>query len=319
MSSKKQNNYLNIFKFISCFLIVGSHSLPLFKNDDMNFYYGQWLFRFCVPLFFISSGFFFAKMDDFTKKKYIKRLILVYLISTIIYIPLILKETISSFYLIKNFLFGYFHLWYIVSLTLGLIIAHFVTKKFKLTSSLLSISAIFILLGAFFDEYHRLFNIDFINNISLFLNKYVDGGRNFLLFAFPMILIGMILYKEKEKLKFKNYSIFIMIVASFTLSFTEAYYLKSRLIDNITNDITFVNYIPAICLIIFSLQFKININTKYLRKIADIIYIIHPLVIYHLRFKCEYFKLFIIAFVICAIISAFIIYIFKYIKTKLNK
>ena len=72
MKNKNYNNTLDILKVIATILIIGSHCLPLFVNKTYNYYYGQYLFRFCVPLFFLSSGYYFTKMDYIQKKSYIK-------------------------------------------------------------------------------------------------------------------------------------------------------------------------------------------------------------------------------------------------------
>ena len=76
---RNKTNILDLIKVVACVLIVGSHCLPLFRNDGLNYYYGQWFFRFCVPLFFVSTGYFFAKMEVARKKAYIKRIVLLYL------------------------------------------------------------------------------------------------------------------------------------------------------------------------------------------------------------------------------------------------
>ena len=63
-SKNKKANYVDVAKMVCCILIIGSHCLPLFENENLNYYYGQWLMRFCVPFFFLSTGFFFKRMDE---------------------------------------------------------------------------------------------------------------------------------------------------------------------------------------------------------------------------------------------------------------
>ena len=45
-------NCIDIVKLVCCVLIIGSHTLPLFSSDTLNYYYGQCFFRFCVPFFY---------------------------------------------------------------------------------------------------------------------------------------------------------------------------------------------------------------------------------------------------------------------------
>lgn len=113
-------NSLDVLKCVCSILIVGSHSLPLFSNEFVNILYSEWFFRFCVPLFFISSGYFFSKMNNNEKNRYLKRILSLYLISTLLYLPFILRiyllQGADTFELIKYFLFGYGHLWYLSAL-----------------------------------------------------------------------------------------------------------------------------------------------------------------------------------------------------------
>lgn len=38
---EKKANAIDLIKLIAAILIVGSHCLPIFKSDSLNFYYGQ--------------------------------------------------------------------------------------------------------------------------------------------------------------------------------------------------------------------------------------------------------------------------------------
>ena len=65
---RNKANILDLIKVVACVLIVGSHCLPLFRNDGLNYYYGQWFFRFCVPLFFCLNRLFLCE-DGSSEKK----------------------------------------------------------------------------------------------------------------------------------------------------------------------------------------------------------------------------------------------------------
>ena len=122
-------NIIDQIKVITCILIIGSHCLPLITSDVANYYYGQWFFRFCVPFFFISSGYFFTKMSDERQRLYIKRILLIYLISTVIYTPLFIRGSLLS--IVKNIVFGYHHLWYLSALAMGLMLIYTVDKLLR--------------------------------------------------------------------------------------------------------------------------------------------------------------------------------------------
>lgn len=125
----KLSNTLDLIKAAACILIVGSHCLPLFRNDELNFYYGQWFFRFCVPLFFVSTGYFFAKMETVRQKAYIRRIILLYLGASLLYLPLYFNGSIMS--IMSNLIFGFHHLWYLSALAMGLVIITIARKAMK--------------------------------------------------------------------------------------------------------------------------------------------------------------------------------------------
>ena len=75
-SKQGYNALIDIFRFVASILIIGSHSLPIFYNDTLNYYYGQWFFRFCVPFFMIVSGYYFSKSGYQKKVKQVKRIFL---------------------------------------------------------------------------------------------------------------------------------------------------------------------------------------------------------------------------------------------------
>lgn len=302
-----ENILLDLLKFFACFLIVGSHGLPLFKNEDLNYFYGQWLFRFCVPVFIISCGYFFSKMDNVKKKNYIIRLVILYVVSTIIYAPFAFVPYQSKVTSIKHLILGFHHLWYISGMIGGLLIFYLFNKKITSTktSSIITLIIIFICFGAFFDEYYKLIHISQIQNIGLFCYTHFNGGRNFLFFVFPLILIGYLINRYQDKFKIKP--CLILLPISFIVSFIESLMLKKYIGYTVSADITLVNYIPAILLVILVLKIKVKyvFNTKLLRKIADYIYIIHPIVIYYFTKKkgIYYLKLFAYTFISSFILS----------------
>ena len=312
MDNLVENRILDIVKALATFLIVGSHSLPIFKNNLLDFYYGQWLFRFCVPLFFISSGYFFGKMNDEKRKSYLKRIIAIYLIATLIYLPFLLK-TKCLFRIILNFAFGYHHLWYLNSLFFGLIIIYFISKYFKFNNkNLIVLTIILLFLGIFFDEYYKIINFPIFNKIDSFLN-YIGGGRNFLFFAIPMLLTGLLISKNINKIL--NMSIktaLLFLLMTLTFSFIEATILKYLIRYNITIDLSLFNTIPAIFIFIVTFLIdnkKILFDTRILRKTSDIIYIIHIWVIHTIRklFTINNMLIFLFSYLISFIISYFIV------------
>ena len=86
-----KNPMLDVVKYVCAILVIGIHAAPLVFDFSVNLYLCQWLFRFAVPLFVISSGFFFEKMDDSKMVKYMLRIFYLYIFCAVIYLPLTVK------------------------------------------------------------------------------------------------------------------------------------------------------------------------------------------------------------------------------------
>ena len=88
----QRNITLDYFKIFLCILIVLIHARPLFEGWGSLSLLG-WLIsngvsRIAVPCFFILSGFFFSpKLNQWDQiKKYIKKLLIVYVTWSVIYL-----------------------------------------------------------------------------------------------------------------------------------------------------------------------------------------------------------------------------------------
>lgn len=317
-----ENILLDIFKFFACLLIVGSHCMPLFANDTLNFYYWQWFFRFCVPFFLMSAGFYFERSNNNNRKKIIVRLFKLYLFTLILYLPFIIKPPYNIFEILKLVLFGYFHLWYIISLLYALLILYFVYKhnEFKISVKLILVIIVLIIISSYIDEYHKIYMIPFTDKIVNFFINNLFGGRNFLLFSIPMILIGMCISNFSKKHNFNKKCISLLLLLSFVISFAECYYMKKYIGPWISNDITMFNFFPAIFILIIAISCNrhINLNTKFIRKVSNIIYIIHIFIIYYVSKLLSFsgIKLFIYSYIICLIISIFYLLILNVIKKR---
>ena len=68
----KENRTLDLFKAIACVLVTEAHLPSVFSDPMKEMYFFQWFIRFCVPLFFVSSGYFFYRSKN--KEKALKRI-----------------------------------------------------------------------------------------------------------------------------------------------------------------------------------------------------------------------------------------------------
>lgn len=317
MKEKNYNCSLDILKLVATIMIIGSHALPLFHNNTLNYYYGQYLFRFCVPIFFLSSGYFFNKMNKEKRKEYIKRIFIIYILSTFFYLPLILYSS-KGFNVIYSFVFGYSHLWYLIALLYALILYYII--KDKKCNNLGIISIVLLLIGIVFGEYYKLLDLKLFNAIHDAM-YYIGTSRNALFFALPLLMIGGKIEDNKEKLINKKTITYIIMISIFAIiSFVESTILLYKIGSNIHLDETLFNLFVPIVLFILCLKKSISIPYKLaysIRKMCDYMYIIHVYLIYiiHGFFEIRYLYGYLLI-VILSILSSYFIITFQ---SKLTK
>ena len=312
------NSTLDLLKCIATILIIGSHCLPIFNNRYLDFFYGQYFFRFCVPIFFLSSGYFFNKMNKENKLKYLKRIAILYILSTVIYFPLIIYESNTVYNIIYYLIFGYSHLWYLSSLLYGLLLFYFL-NKYKLFNNLY-IVIILLLFSAFFGEYYLLLN----SKILIFFNKlisYIGTTRNALFFCYPLLVIGSKININSKQKIFNSYALLILFTI---ISFLECFFLFYMLGDKLHLDVTLFNLIPPIIMFVISLKICIKIKKKTaikIRKICDYTYIIHIYIIFLVSnmLNIKFFNAFVISTILSFLISYLIVTIINIIKSIKNK
>lgn len=304
---QKETNTLDLIKAVACVLIIGSHCLPIFKCDSLNFYYGQCFFRFCVPLYFISTGYYFAKMEGTKQKAYIKRIVLLYISASLLYAPFYTTSDIGI--IISKLLFGFHHLWYLSALVMGLIIT-VVAQKFLKTKKYILI--ILLVGGIVLNEYYKLINNESLLRLAVIVS-FCGGAKHALLFATPMLLVGDYIAGKHVFAK-KSVCIFLFVIL-LTASFIETAILKNQIGSQIRLDVSIFEWTPAIPLFLLGLNTKAKIEpvtSRKLRKITDIAYIIHVWIIVlvvkllKLEFEIRFLIVTVVSFVISCIIYGLI-------------
>lgn len=123
---------VDLTRFLCALLVIGIHVYPFGNTGDpvlseLNFLTQVWLGRLSVPFFFLCTGFFLFQNFDGRSDKvrtYLKKLLRLYLLWTLLYFPLILSQIIlvhpqgpgaGLLRVIRDlFLRGsYHHLWYL--------------------------------------------------------------------------------------------------------------------------------------------------------------------------------------------------------------
>lgn len=139
---------VDLARFLCALLVIGIHVYPFGNTGDavlseLNFLTQVWLGRLSVPFFFLCSGFFLFRGSDFRPDKvrtYLKKLLRLYLLWTVLYLPLIFSQIIlvhpqgpgaGLLRVIRDlFLRGsYHHLWYLHGALVAVAIVGFLREK----------------------------------------------------------------------------------------------------------------------------------------------------------------------------------------------
>ena len=287
VSQSYENKTLDLFKALACIWVTQTHLPTVFSTELGEFYYCQWFFRFCVPFFFTCSGYFFYRAKD--QKKTLKRILWLLALSNVLYLPAMLSgaenlsEVLSK--LRWNLVFGYEHLWYL-SATLEGLVLWYVLERIPVISGLfrkfaIPVSVLLLLAGSLLDEYYRLFDGGVIYSAGVFLSTF-GGPRNVVFIGFPMLVLGGAVARYETAIRrIPAWLLPVLWVLFRALAFFECTWLFGRLGSEISLDLSFFGWIPALILLELSFRFQVPIPTGFarlLRRMAEYVYILHPLV-----------------------------------------
>jgi len=232
-----RNIKIDIVKFVCSILIITVH-VPVFGIQSKgtilwlgNQFFENYLSRIAVPFFFICNGFFLfnkynKNQDSKIIKTFVYRMIFLYIIWTIFYLPVKYKDIIYNkngidygikFY-IKSFIFSgsYAQLWYLNALVFATVVIYLLLKLKMKPKNILTISVLFYFVGIFGDAYKGFItNIPFLVKIYKIYTDYFLTTRNGLFFAFLFVSIGM--YISTSKQKNYNNSLLLFIVSMICL------------------------------------------------------------------------------------------------------
>lgn len=310
------------------FCVVALHTITLeqSKLTIINELYDSFV-NMAVPFFFIASGFLLAKKLQLPLhkeenidiiKKYLTRIVKLYLIWNIIYLPLAIigfildKNTLlMSIYLYLRGLFllgeqyNSWPLWYLLSTIYSLLFIIFLLKRKQSLKTITIIGAILFLLGiglTYISDYTGQ-EIMIINVIKRILSLTISSGRIFSgMFYIPM---GMMF--SKKSLKSSYY--WILLLAGYIINVL----ITQPHISSILISLSSIGLFG----IVSSISFKDSIVYPFIRKMSTVIYFMHMYVwsiYYKLIYNHKTFGL--DSFFVTAIISSMIAVVYLLLKKK---
>ena len=290
-------------KFLCAVLIVGNHTNPFIFNFWLDKGFGL-VTRLALPYFFIASSYFlFRKMDfdnpgNFNVRPYIIRLLLVYGIWSLAYLPIKVYSWINVgigineifVEYIKDILFlgTYKHLWFMPALILG-IIAVYTALKYCKINEIFAVSIVMMFLLTMFTTYLPVVEKIFDWNQSSIINTALRGIESFnigvttnrmgFLYGFPYIALGALFAFQRKKItvnsRIEKWILFFVVsmIGLAIEGLIATYVVGSR------STIIWLTQVPATAsLFVISLISKKFIESTLsilLRKISILIYFSH--------------------------------------------
>ena len=278
---------LDILKYLSAILIMILHLRPFINfSGQLDLAFNNIITRICVPIFFIITGYFVAKKEKNNEnyiKDYVKKTIPLYLVWSLLYVPIIIGTIIQYLpnineYLLKiNISLPLFIILSMLLLPAVILIALLILKKWKNKFDikyLLVISFILLLFGAT-ETYYGILPLSIKELLSYYYNIFFTT-RNFLFFGLFYVVLGYFI-GTKEKV-YSKYCFAKLIISFFLLVF-EAILLHdtSRLNSNILLSCVPLTYHLFISVIYITNNIKLKFQFGSLSKYY---YLIHPMIIY---------------------------------------
>ncbi|MDE5967384.1 MAG: acyltransferase [Lachnospiraceae bacterium] len=324
---------IDVMKFIMALFVVVLHTHPFVDvNDTLSFLTADIMGRVAVPFFFAATGFLLEKQIGQQKEKreiiapYIRKLLILYCIWTVVYLPIIIYEKIIAsdtsltydvFAIARDFFFAgsYAHLWYLPATAVGLVIVY-VLRQYAGERECSIILFILFCMGLLTQSYFGLLlKIVPVYGLLWKLMKLVKivmvTCRNGIFFGSIFLYMGM--WIARCNIKAKTYIAVLGLSISIVLFTMEASYLQKT--GMVREQDMYLILLPVVFfLVLFALSLTVRIDTVFLRKMSINIYFVHMIFKFVYRtFVGEYhdYGLHMFGFTLCgAFIVSYVMYLF---------
>lgn len=287
---KQKNMNLDVERLVASFMIVAIHIYPFSSiNENLDYMITRVLFRIAVPLFLMITGYYIltkSMKDIHILKNYTKKILKLYLISIVIFLPINFYNhyfTDNNIFTILKDIFingTFYHLWYFPSLIMGIWSSYFLIKNANEKTVPIILILLFVI-GLFGDNYYGLIsNIPILKNFYQAIFSLFDYTRNGLFYTPIFIYFGYKLKMKKCNLSFKKNIVYILISALLMLIEGAVLYTFK-----IPRHSSMYIFLLPLSYYLFNL-FVVNYNgeNKRARNYATWLYILHPLFIIIVRF-----------------------------------
>lgn len=276
-------------------------------NEELSYILVQGIFRVSVPVFFIINGYYFKKvLDSGGVLKWVKRVVILYSVWSIIYIPF---WVFTLKLIIVYIIIGYFHLWYIKAMLLcGITL--FLLRKLD-ERKLLFLSLNLFVIGVFLQyagSYH-IFKTGLIDDI-------VSIGplhRNFLFLGLPFFIIGYLINICALESKLSLSQNRLLIVLGIVCIVIESLINFNNRVLACDNLFSLILVAPLIFLYSLKLKYQLKVNSKNIALVSTAMYLIHPWIIHLLN------SMFDLSQTLLSIFTVLVTFCMSLLVIKLNK
>lgn len=217
MKKVEQYNSLDLMKFISAILIIILHTSPFSSYSKIiSFGFRNIVTIIAVPFFFCTSGFLFFKKISLlvTKekviyfKKYLKRLFIIYVLWSIVYLPFVIYKWnennfsyIQIIEYIKNFIFegSYSTIWFLPALIVAISLCYYLHKMFNFKKILIIAFLIYSIACMMTNYYGFAEKIPIFSNFMINYYRLFSSVKNGVFFGFIFVALGGYISELKIK------------------------------------------------------------------------------------------------------------------------
>lgn len=305
LTDRENFDSVDLFKLIGSFLVVSIHTnIFLSVSEEFNWYFVNVFSRIAVYFFFVASAYFFFRNIRFCNgkieacpenteklKKYFVRVLLLYIIWSFIYmlsdIPMWYELDCLTF---KNFVgFGisciidtsHYHLWFLISLVYAIPILYLLLRFIRI-KYVIVLSILLYTIGVIYGEFSFL-GLPFQETWNKF-GEIAPRIQTVVFYVIPICLFAI----KCDLLDFRRVYKSLLLIAAFVLYSAEGMTVHIFYSESATSYNIFM--IPTVLLLFVLVKsFSISLRNNYIiRKLSTVIYCLHPLVMWGLKYIYDF-------------------------------
>lgn len=277
--SKIVNANLDRLKLLLALMVVAMHCKVLGGNDSFAGYLlCNGLLRIAVPVFFLINGYFLgqALQSAAGMRRWLGRIVLLYVFWMLVYSPFYLVGSGLGAVLlaVKQWLIGFFHLWYLLGMIGGGLLLYAVRGRRTWQVAALAFVAFATGLAL---QYARAY-VQIPEPFLQHFNQNDYAARNFLFMGFPFVAAGFLLARHQVPTRLAPGLLWAWLAVAVVLMLAESWFNFSHAPDRVINfDFMFTLPLVAPALMLLPLRYPRAGEGDRVGRLSAAVYFTHPL------------------------------------------